>query len=181
MGVQRREVVPGGLHVGTVLDGVAEADEDVLDLLADLADEVLGALGEVASGKRDVRRLGVDPGREHGLLELELALGDGSVHIGAHLVRELAHGGALLGRELAHHLHGGRERTLLARHGDADLLERIERARVPETLLGLGLDGLEIVENRHVPCLPFRRAAATKKPPLTSDAKDGKNPRYHLD
>jgi hypothetical protein len=45
-GVERREVVVGGLDEGAVLDGVAHAAEDVLDLLADLVDEVLRARRE---------------------------------------------------------------------------------------------------------------------------------------
>jgi hypothetical protein len=45
--VERGEVVVGRLDVRAVLDGVAHAAEDVLDLLADLVDEVLRARREL--------------------------------------------------------------------------------------------------------------------------------------
>ena len=60
-GIQGREVVVGGLDEGAVFDGVAKAAEDVLDLLADLADEMLLAswpmAGRSSGGTLPIERM----------------------------------------------------------------------------------------------------------------------------
>ena len=52
--VQRREVVVGRLDLATVHDPVAEPEEDVLDLAADLRDQMQVAAPAALAGERDV-------------------------------------------------------------------------------------------------------------------------------
>ena len=52
-GIQRREVVVGRLDEGTVLHGIAKPHEDVLDLLADLAE------GDTGFDAEDLVQIGI--------------------------------------------------------------------------------------------------------------------------
>ena len=157
-GVERGEVVVARLDVGAVLDGVAHAAEDLLHLLDDLGDEVLGAHVGHAARQRHVHRVGGDARLEGRMLELVATVLERRLHAGAHLVGELAHLRALLRRELAHLTEYARERAPLAGDGDANLVESAEVRRPPDALGRLGLDGLEVVDDCH-PCCPFRSRA----------------------
>ncbi len=179
-GVERREVVVLGLHVGSRGHGVAEGDEDVLDLVDDLADEVLGAHVGTAPRQGHVHGVGLDAGGELVGRQLLAALGEGALDLLAHLVGALAHEGPLLGGHGAHGAEHRREAALLARHGDAHGVQRLEVDRLGDLLPGLGRNAVELVDHRHVsPSRPVPRPK--QKPPLADWAKDGRNPRYHLD
>ena len=175
-GVQRGEVVVGGLDVGAVLDGVAEADEDVLDLLADLGDKVLGAERELTAGQRDVGGVGLHLLCHEGAAELVLALLDGHVDVGADGVGELAHGRTLLGRDLAHGVHDGRQAALAAEHAHAQGLESVHGLGLGQPLLDLSLNRLEVFGHRHC-VFPF----PNKNRPRTHVQGRQELPRYHLD
>ena len=175
-GVQRGEVVVGGLDVGAVLDGVAEADEDVLDLLADLGDKVLGAQRELTAGQRDVGGVGLHLLCHEGSAELDLALLDGHVDVGADGVGKLAHGRALLGRDLAHGVHDGRQAALTAEYTHAQGLEGVHGLGLGQPLLDLSLNRLEVFGHRHC-VFPF----PNKNRPRTHVQGRQELPRYHLD
>ena len=90
-GVERGEVVVGRLDVGTILNGIAQSHEDVLDLLANLRDEVLRPRGELTSGQRDISGVCRHAPGENRTVELGPASLDGLIDVGAHRVGELAH------------------------------------------------------------------------------------------
>ena len=96
--VERVEVVVDGLDLGTLQDGEAETDEDVLDLAQGGGDQVQAAhgLGRIA-GQRDVDAVA-------GELRVQLAAAEGAaralderVQRVAHLVGALADRTALAG------------------------------------------------------------------------------------
>ena len=147
--IQRREVVVGRLDEGTVLHGIAKPHEDVLDLLADLADEMLRAMREATTRQRDVGRLGRYPSLERGLRKLLPSLADGRLDVGAHGVGELTHGRALLLGQPTHRAHDRRERTLLAQRRHAHLLEGLERPRLCKALLNPLLNRPQLIRHRH--------------------------------
>ena len=93
-----------------------------------------------AARQRHVNRLGGHARLELGGGQDGLALLERRLEAGTHLVGELAHDGALLGRELAHAVEHGGELALLARHGNADL---VEGAQAVGSLDGRERAGLE--------------------------------------
>ena len=78
----------------------------------------------------------------------------------AHLVGELAHLRTLLWRELAHLAEDTGERTLLTRHRDANAVKLGKVGDAADALVRLGLDGLEVVNDRHAFHAPFVRGLA---------------------
>ena len=97
--VERREVVPLGLDLGTLGNLIAHAEEDPLELLPDLGDEVrvAGALAREDFG--EIEALGDEPLAALGGRELGFALGDEWLEATAHLVERLPRRWALLGEQ----------------------------------------------------------------------------------
>ena len=123
-GIERLEVIVVGFHLGTLSHGVAQAQEDLGDLVGNCVDEVARAHLLAAAGQRDVDGRRIDSrlkllGGKRALALLERRL-DGA----AHLVHRFAHGGALFLRHLAHAAQVARQRAGLAQHRHAHLLER---------------------------------------------------------
>ena len=158
-GVERREVVVGGVDHGAGLDSVADAAEDVLGLLDDLLDQVL-----VTDLRTDARQRDVDG------IVLECVLKGGGLHLGralvehaldqlAHLVGALAHNGTILGGELAHHAHQAGDAALAAEQRDARGLELLGVVGACDELLGLFLEFDQIINQTHV--FPFVSRAST--------------------
>ena len=81
------------------------------------------------------------------MLELVATLLKRRLNAIANLVGELAHLRALLRRELAHLTQNARERPLLAGDGNANLVQVGKVARPEDSLVRLGLDGLEVVDD----------------------------------
>ncbi len=140
---------------------------------------MLGAHVGDASGQRHVDRVGGDAGLEGGVLELVAALLEGGLDAAANLVGELAHARAFLGAQLAHLAQHAGERALLARHGHADAVELGQVCNPADALGRLGLDGLEVVDDRHCFFAPFvcgrspasvRACYGNKKTALARDA-----------
>ena len=123
-GVERLEVIVVGFHLGTLGHGIAQAQEDLGDLIGDGVDEMARAHLLAAARQRDVDGRRVDGGLELLGGKRTLALLERRLHGAAHLVHRLAHGSALLLRHLAHAAQVTRQRAGLAQHRHAHLLER---------------------------------------------------------
>ena len=123
--VERREVVPVGLDLATAFDLVANAREDIYALANNAVDEMLAADGHAAARQRDVDRTSLKLGIKLSCFEYRLTFGKSRLNHIAHLVGELAHDGALLRRDITHAAQHACERSLLAKHADTHLLERI--------------------------------------------------------
>ena len=158
-GVERGEVVVGGVDHGTRLDGIANTAEDVLGLLDNLLDQVL-----VTDLRTDARQRDVDG------IVLECVFKGGGLHLGGalvehaldqltHLVGALAHDGAILGSELAHHAHQAGDAALAAEQRDARGLELLGVVGACDELLGLFLEFDQIINQTHV--FPFVSRAST--------------------
>src|SRR5688572_3076282 len=88
--VEPVEVVPGRLHLATVDNLVAEPEEDVLHLAADLGDQVQTPARPRLAGQRDVGDLLGEPAVEVGALELSLPLGHRALEPFAQRVEDAA-------------------------------------------------------------------------------------------
>ena len=128
-GVQRGEVVPAALNLRAGLHGVADAAEDILDLLDDLVDEVLVTDLGTSARQGDVHCLGRHKLANGGALELLGAVVQQRLGHATHLVGSLAQNGALLGRDLAHHAHQAGDLALAAKKRHARGLELVARLR----------------------------------------------------
>ena len=181
-GVERGEVIVGGIDHGAGLDGVADAAEDVLGLLDDLLDQVLVTDLRTDARQRDVDGLVLECVLEGGGLHLGGALVEHALDQLAHLVGALAHHGTILGGELAHHAHQAGDATLAAEQLNARSLELGGVIGASDELLGLFLEFDQIINQTHVfpfvsraPRLPrrlppsdvakTRPGSVTKKPP----------------
>ena len=143
--IECREVVVGRLDERAVLDGIAHTAEDVLDLLADLRDQMLGAKRLHAAWQRDIGRLGCEAGLQDFLRDLDLALLDGSHDLRTHVVCHLAHDRALLIIELAHLVHDLGQAALPAENLDTQLLQRFRRERLGNAFAHLILNRCEVI------------------------------------
>src|SRR6266700_1996271 len=115
--VQRLEVVPVGLDLGPLGDAVAEADEDVDDLVGGAADRVDRPAGWDAAGQGDVDALG-----------LQQRGGEGGLQVGAGLVAALAALAARVGVEAAMAPLGVAERRAPGEVGLLCLVQGVEVA-----------------------------------------------------
>ena len=152
-GVERGEVVVGGVDHGAGLDGVADAAEDVLGLLDDLLDQVLVTDLRTDARQRDVDGLVLECVLEGGGLHLGGALVEHALNQLAHLVGSLAHHGTILGGELAHHAHQAGDAALAAEQLNARSLELGGVVGACDELLGLFLEFDQIINQTHV--FPF--------------------------
>ena len=152
-GVERGEVVVGGVDHGTGLDGVADAAEDVLGLLDDLLDQVLVTDLRTDTRQRDVDGLVLECVLEGGGLHLGGALVEHALDQLAHLVGALAHHGTILRGELAHHAHQAGDAALAAEQLNARGLELCGVVGACDELLGLFLEFDQIINQTHV--FPF--------------------------
>ena len=152
-GVERGEVVVGGVDHGTGLDGVADAAEDVLGLLDDLLDQVLVTDLRTDARQRDVDGLVLQCVLEGGGLHLGGALVEHALNQLAHLVGALAHHGTILGGELAHHAHQASDAALAAEQLNARGLELCGVVGACDELFGLFLEFDQIINQTHV--FPF--------------------------
>ena len=160
-GVERGEVVIGGVDHGAGLDGVADAAEDVLGLLDDLLDQVLVTDLRTDARQRDVDGLVLECVLEGGGLHLGGALVEHALDQLAHLVGALAHHGTILGGELAHHAHQAGDAALAAEQLNARGLELGGVVGACDELLGLFLEFDQIINQTHV--FPFvSRASALR-------------------
>ncbi len=146
-GVERREVVPVGFHFRAGEHGVAQAQEDLGDLVGDGVDKVTRAHLLGAAGQRDVDGVGFHLGLELGVSQLLLLGLERSLDLVAGGVHRLAHLGAMLLGNLAHGAQVAGERARLAHNLYADLLQRIGRRRLADSLERIGMQGLDIVDN----------------------------------
>ena len=121
--VQAGEVVAGQLHLGAVHHLIAQAHEDLLDLLEHHVHGVLMAQLHGIAGDGDIDGLGGQFCLQNGGIDGGLALLELVFDLGTDGVGQLAHDGALLGAELAHHLQDGGQLALLAKPLDALLIQ----------------------------------------------------------
>jgi hypothetical protein len=142
--VEGGEVVVLVLDLGALEDLEAQPDEDVLELAADLGDQVqvTGRERRVA-GQRDVDSILGEAPVELGLLERGAALGDQLLQPHAHRVGGLSHGAALLGRQLADRAQRRRQLGLPPEVADAQVLELRTRVGAPHRGLRLDIQLLE--------------------------------------
>ena len=105
-------------------NGVAQAQEDLGNLVGDAIDKVARANLLAAARKRHVDGRRADGSLKLLRLKRALAIFKRSLHHVAHLVHRFADGGALLFRHLAHAAQVARQRTGLAQHGHAHLVKR---------------------------------------------------------
>ena len=152
-GVERGEVVVGGVDHGAGLDGVADAAEDVLGLLDDLLDQVLVTDLRTDARQRDVDGIVLERVLEGGSLHLGGALVEHALDQLAHLVGALAHHGTILGGELAHHAHQAGDAALTTEQLNARSLELGGVVGACNELLGLFLEFDQIINQTHV--FPF--------------------------
>ena len=162
-GVQRLEVVVVGLHLGARGHRVAQAEEDLGNLVGDAVDEVARAHLLRATRQRHVHGGRVDGGGQLGCGQLLLARGQRAFDGGAHLVRRLAHGGALLLRDLPHLAQVPGQRARLAQHADAHLLERRGVGRLRDLRDGLLAQRLQFLHDCHS-AVPFRLSPRAARP-----------------
>jgi hypothetical protein len=145
--VERVEVVVRGLHLAAVDDHVAEPEEDVLDLAADLGDQVQVAARGADARERDVDALLAQAPVELAAVEFLPPRGDGQLDGLAHSVQRLprlavAHlAERLLQIALASEVANARVVQLLGRRGTRNRAQslafkrlRIHRATVPRWL-----------------------------------------------
>ena len=161
-GVQRGEVVPAGLDLRTLLHGVADTAEDVLDLLDDLVDEVGVTDVRAGAGQRDVHGLGGHELAHGGALHLLHTRVEQSLGHAAHLVGALAEHRSLLGRDLAHHAHEAGDLALAAHEGHACGLELLRRLGALDHLAGSLLELLKFVDQTHLFPSPVMRRAGQR-------------------
>ncbi len=102
LNVQPGEVVVRQLHLGTVHHLIAQAHEDLLDLLQNLVHGVLVAQGHGFAGDGHVDGLGGQLGLQNGGVDIPLPLVQLLLDGGTDRVCQLAHDGPLLRGELAH-------------------------------------------------------------------------------
>src|SRR5918999_1462285 len=155
--VERVEVVVRRLDLAPVDDPVAEAEEDVLDLAADLRDQVEVSARPRVARKRHVDDLLLEPPLEVGTLELRLArrdsrlepLADGVQNHPRLAVADLSEGLLQL--------------ALSAQVADARVVQPLDARRGPNRALRLGFERLRVhpasVSSASVsPCSRFRGA-----------------------
>ena len=97
--VEGGEVVPLGLDLGPVRDAVAQGQEDVLHLLADLPDRVERPQRVRVAGQRDVGPVALERGAQLLGLELLAARGQRRLDGVPHRVGGLPHRSPALGRQ----------------------------------------------------------------------------------
>ena len=140
--VQRLEIVPVVLDLGTIGHLVAEAREDRSDALQRARDRVQVAALGIAPRQGDVDAFGRETLRQCGLFELGLARGERGRERVADAVDAFAVDLALVRRELAEAFQLLGDAAGLAEQADADGIEAIERGGggdVGEAGIGEGL------------------------------------------
>ncbi len=130
--VQTIEVVGGKLDLGALGDGEAHADEDLLGLADDLVQGMRTADADLFARHGNVRGLGGETHLERLFAQRAAAVLNGLGELLADLVCQLTHNGTLLGGELSHLLEQSGELALLAQVFDAQRLQRVERAGLPD-------------------------------------------------
>ena len=127
--VERVEVVPLVLDLGSLDDAVAHAGEDVDDLGLDDRERVERTAPERPSRQRDVDAVGLEALRLAALLQFGAAPLESGSQLGKRLVRSLADVGFRVGwKRPERALHAG-DRRPSAEDRDLRLLERVERLR----------------------------------------------------
>ena len=155
--VQRGEVAPARLDLRAALHGVADPAEDVLDLLDDLADEVLVAELGARTRQGDVDGLGRHEGAQGLAAQVLPAALDHALGQAAQLVGALAQHGALLRGDLAHHVHDGGDLTLAAEQRHARTLQGVGAVGTLDHPPRAGLELVKIVDQAHVSILPLTK------------------------
>src|SRR5689334_17986856 len=139
--VQRVEVVVDRLHLGTLGDVEAQADEHILDLAAGAGHQVQAAdRGQRVGGQRDVDAVLGQARLQLGGGQLSPALLERAFQRLPGLVRLLAGGGAVLRGQLRHAPQQVRKLRLAAQVADAHVLERRGVRRRLNRRGGLALD-----------------------------------------
>ena len=152
--VQGLEVVVVVLHLGTLLNGEAQTDEDVLQVSLDQVQRMNVTHLGGGAGHGDVQLLLLQTALQGLGGQSLLAGGHGGLDVGADLIGDLTHHGALLGGQLAHTAQDGGQLALLTQILDAKCLQ----------ISALGVDGgqslasdlLEIFFHAHDACISFR-------------------------
>ena len=156
--VERVEVVSRRLDLAAVDDAVAEPEEDVLDLAADLRDQVEPPARVAAGGEGHVDALGRQPGIELRPRELLLAPVDRGLEPLAHRVQR--HPGLAVAHLAQRLLDRALPPEVLDAHG-LDLVGRRRRRRGRESL------ALECVGIHEGPSVPTR-SSGDRRPTLPS-------------
>ena len=112
--VELGEVILSQFNLGAVNYIKAHADKDVLDLVKNIVHGVLVTYSLLYAGQSDVDSFVNQLLLHHLAAKLFLALFQCALNLGAQLVCQLTHDGALLSGELAHLLEDCGELTLLA-------------------------------------------------------------------
>ena len=153
-GVERFEVIVVGFHFRAGFDHIAQADEDLGDLVGDAADQMAGAHLLAAARKGDIHRARLHAGFQLGAAQLGLLFLKRRLDHIAYRVHGLTHFGTLFFRHLAHGAQVAGQRTGLARYGNAHLLERCGILRSLDGGECFRLQGVQFINDCHLPsCL----------------------------
>ena len=136
--VERLEVVPGGLDLGTFRHGEAHADEHVFETVAGLGDQVGVTAAELTANLGEVEPLVFELSGAGCGLELGAASGEGRLDADTGLVDGLPGLGALVGLEGAELLLGQVDGRLLAQVVALACAQLVERGHGRNRSLGFG-------------------------------------------
>ena len=149
--VQSREIVVVGLHLGSFGYRIAQAKEDLGNLVNHAVDEMARAHLLRATGKRHVNRRRVNGGLKLGRIQHGLTLGKRLLNRDARLVDGLTHRCALLLGHLAHRAQIARQRAGLANDGNAHLVELSRSGRRRDIGQRRLTQSGQFIGNCHVP------------------------------
>ena len=160
-GIEGGEVVPVGLDLAPAFYLVTQPGEDVGDLTDDVGDQMLAADGLGAARQGYVHGAGGHGSLQLGAAQLALARLERGLDGLAHLVDHASHGGALLFGHVAHAAQRRRERTLLAQHAYAQILEARRVGRGPNRGQRVVAQLCQIIRQCHAHPLFARRAGTS--------------------
>ena len=123
--VQGREVVVILLHLRPLSDAVAQAQEQIDDLLGGGDQRMTVAHGNAGGRCRHIDALPCDPLRHRRLLHRLKALPQQRLHLGLEHIGPLPHHRPLVTGKFAHGAENTGEASLLAQQSHPQLLERI--------------------------------------------------------
>ena len=122
--IQTSKVVACQLHLGTVHNLIAHADEHILDLLQNLVHGMLMAHSDRLAGDGHIDGLACQLCFQHLGADGSLALLQLCFDFRTNRICDLAHHGALFGRQLAHLLQNSSQLAFFTQKADPEFFQR---------------------------------------------------------